>query len=82
VVDNDRALAVDVLMAVAGRTSGEAPSEDTRAFFESMADKEERVVLRCGPFETFAQSPAVRAGDESAVRGVSGSIAWDAPDPS
>jgi PPOX class probable F420-dependent enzyme len=82
VVDNDRALAVDVLMAVAGRMSGEPPSEDTRAFFESMADKEQRVVLRCRPFETFAQSPAESAGEASAVRGVSGAVPWDAPDPS
>ncbi len=81
-VDNDRAIAVDVLMAVAGRMSGEALSEDTRPFFESMADKEQRVVLRCRPFETFAQSPGERAGYESAVRGVSGAVPWDAPDPS
>jgi hypothetical protein len=82
VVDHNRALAVDVLMAVAGRMSAEVPTEGTRPFFESMADNEQRVVLRCRPSETFAQSPAERAADESAVRGVSGAVPWDAPDPS
>ena len=47
VIDRDRKLAVDVLMAVAGRMSGEAPSDETRPSFESMADEEDRIVLRC-----------------------------------
>ncbi len=82
VIDSDRALAVDVLMAVASRMSGEALGEDTRPFFESMADKEQRVVLRCRPYDTFTQSRPAKAGDESALRGASGAVPWDAPDPS
>jgi PPOX class probable F420-dependent enzyme len=82
VIDSDRELAVDVLMAVAGRMSGEPVSEDTRPFFESMADEEQRVVLRCRPYETFAPSRPVKAGDESVVRGVSGAVPWDSPDHS
>ena len=81
VIDDDRELAVDVLMAVAGRMSGEPPSDDTRPFFESMADEEERVVLRCRPYETFAQSRPDKAGDESVVRGVSGAVPWDIARP-
>ena len=80
VIDRDRKLAVDVLMAVAGRMSGEAPSEETRASFESMVDEEDRIVLCCRPYETFAQSRPHKAGDESAVSGPSGAVPWDAPD--
>lgn len=39
---------------------------------ESMADKQHHVVLRCRPYDTFAQSPSVKTGDESTVRAVSG----------
>jgi hypothetical protein len=46
-IDLDRKLAVDVLMAVVGRMLGKTPSDETRSSFESMADEEDRVVLRC-----------------------------------
>jgi len=82
VVDADPRLAVDVLMAVAGRMSGEPTNEDARPFFESMAEEEHRVVLRCRPYETFAPPRPAPAGGESVVHGVSGAVAWDAPDPS
>jgi len=82
VIDTDRKLAVDVLMAVAGRMSGELVSEDTRPFFESMADEEQRVVLCCRPYVTFAQARPAKAGEESVVRGISGTVPWDQPDPS
>ena len=82
VIDSDRGLAVDVLMAVAGRMSGGPTSEDTRPFFESMAEEEHRVVVRCRPYETFAPPRPVTAGEEPVVRGVSGAMPWDAPDPS
>jgi len=80
-IDSDRELAVDVLMAVAGRMSGEAPSDDTRPFFESMADEEDRVVLRCRPYETFAQPRVHTAGDESVAPVLSGAAPWGTPDP-
>jgi PPOX class probable F420-dependent enzyme len=81
VIDPDRRLAVDVLMAVVGRMSGEAPSDETRPSFESMADEEDRVVLRCRPYQTFAQPRPHKAADESIARGVSGAVPWDAQDP-
>jgi PPOX class probable F420-dependent enzyme len=55
VIDRDRELAVDVLMAVVGRMSGETVSEETRPSFMSMADEEDRVVLRCHPYATFSR---------------------------
>lgn len=81
VIDRNRKLAVDVLMAVVGRMSGEMPSDETRSSFESMADEEDRVVLRCRPYESFAQPRPPKTGDESVARGVSGAMPWDAPDP-
>jgi PPOX class probable F420-dependent enzyme len=82
VVDADPKLAVDVLMAVAGRMAGQPTSEDTRPFFESMAEEEHRVVLRCRPYETFAPPRPVTTGEEPVVRGVSSAVPWDASDPS
>ena len=82
VIDADPRLAVDVLMGVAGRMSGEPTSEDTRPFFESMAEEEQRVVLRCRPYATFAQPRPVRTGDESAAApAIAGAVPWDASDP-
>ena len=80
-IDRDRKLAVDVLMAVVGRMSGQAPSDETRPSFESMADQEDRVVLRCRPYQTFAQPRLHKSSDETAAPGVSGAVPWDTPDP-
>lgn len=57
VVDDDPELVVDVMMAVAGRMSGDPLGEDARPFVQDMAEKENRVVLRLRPCETFAQPP-------------------------
>ena len=85
VVDRDRDLAVDVLMAAAGRMSGEPLGEETRPFMEAMAAEEDRVVLRCRPYETFAQ-PSRPQGDDGTGKGIrytiSGTVPWDASDPS
>ena len=56
-VEDDPALVVDVMMAVAGRMSGEPLGDDARPFVEAMAADEGRVVLRCRPYSTFAQPP-------------------------
>jgi PPOX class probable F420-dependent enzyme len=80
-IDNDRSLAVDVLMAVAGRLSGDLPAEDSRSFFESMAEEEHRVVLRCRPYETFAPPRPAQAGEGPVARSARGSVPWDLPDP-
>ena len=56
-VERDPALVVDVMMAVAGRMSGQPLPEQARPVVQAMAEKEGRVVLRCRPYETFAQPP-------------------------
>lgn len=48
------ALAI-ALMVVAGRMSGEPLGEAARPFIEAMAADEDRVVLRCRPYATFAR---------------------------
>jgi hypothetical protein len=84
VVDTDPKLVVDVMMAVAGRMSGEPLAEEARPVVEAMAAEEERVVLRCRPYETFAQPPQhlhQNDQDEEITHWLSGTIPWHAEDP-
>jgi PPOX class probable F420-dependent enzyme len=84
VVDDEPELVVDVMMAVAGRMSGEALAEDTRPFVAAMAEQEDRVVLRCRPYSTFAQPPRHlhrNDQDQPITHWVSAVVPWDAPDP-
>lgn len=84
VVENDPDLVVDVMMAVAGRMSGQPLGEEARPFVQQMAIDEERVLIRCRPYETFAQPPRHlhrNDQDEQITHWVSGTVAWNAPDP-
>lgn len=84
VVETDPDLVVDVMMAVAGRMSGEPLGDDARPFVAAMAEEEGRVVLRCRPYSTFAQPPRhLHRNDqeETIPHWRSGAVAWDAPDP-
>jgi hypothetical protein len=83
-VERDRDLVVDVMMAVAGRMSGQPLGEEARPFVELMAEQEDRVVVRCRPYETFAQPPRhLHRNDqeEQITHWVSATVPWDAPDP-
>jgi len=83
-VERDRELVVDVMMAVAGRMSGQELDAQARPFVEQMAEQEDRVVVRCRPYETFAQPPRhLHSNDQEEVitHWVSGMVRWDAPDP-
>jgi hypothetical protein len=83
VVDTDPDLVVDVMMAVAGRMSGEPLNENARQFVAAMAEEEGRVVLRCRPYSTFAQPPRhLHRNDqeERITHWRSGVVAWDASD--
>ena len=55
VVETDPDLVVDVMMAVAGRMSGNPLPEEARPLVQQMAIDENRVLIRCRPYETFAQ---------------------------
>ena len=84
VVERDRELVVDVMMAVAGRMSGEELGVDARPYVEAMAVQEDRVVVRCMPYATFAQPPRhLHRNDqaEQITHWVSATVPWDAPDP-
>ena len=84
VVDRDPDTIVDVMMAVAGRMSGEPLGDDARPFVEAMAKEEGRVVLRCTPYATFATPPRhLHRNDqeEKVTHWLSGSVPWDAADP-
>ncbi|MEO1059532.1 MAG: pyridoxamine 5'-phosphate oxidase family protein [Actinomycetota bacterium] len=85
VVDDDPDLVVDTMMAVAGRMSGEPLGDDARPIVAEMARQEDRIVLRCTPYETFAQPPRhlhENDQEEKITHWVSGSVSWDAADPS
>jgi PPOX class probable F420-dependent enzyme len=83
VIDADPDLVVDVMMAVAGRMSGEELDDAARPFVAAMAEEEDRVVLRCRPYSTFAQPPRhLHRNDqeEPITHWRSGVIPWDALD--
>ncbi len=84
VIDRDRELTVDVMMAVAGRMSGQPLPDEARPAVEAMAESENRVVVRCRPYETFAQPPRhLHRNDqeEKVTHWISGTVPWDTPDP-
>lgn len=83
-VDTDPDLCVDVMMAVGGRMSGEPIGDEARPFVADMAAKENRVVLRCRPYATFATPPRHlhdNDQDEQITHWLSSSVPWDAADP-
>jgi hypothetical protein len=85
IVERDRDLVVDVMMAVAGRMSGQPLGDEARPYVAEMAEQEGRVVIRCRPYATFAQPPRhLHSNDqaEEITHWVSGAVPWDASDPS
>jgi len=82
-VDDDPELVADVMMAVAGRMSGNPLPEAARPVVAEMAQKEDRVVLRCRPYETFGQPPRhLHRNDqeEQVTHWISGAVPWAASD--
>ena len=59
VVDRDTDLVIDVMIAVGARMSGQPLGEEVRPVVAAMAAEEERVVLRCRPYATFASRRAI-----------------------
>jgi PPOX class probable F420-dependent enzyme len=84
-IERDTDLVIDVMMAVAARMSGQELGEEARPVVAAMATEEERVVVRCRPYDTFAQPPRhLHRNDqrEEVTHWISGTVAWNAPDPS
>jgi hypothetical protein len=84
VIDRDPDLTVDVMMAVAGRMSGSPLPDGARPVVAARASDEDRLVVRCRPYATFATPPRhLHSNDQTAqlTHWVSGSIPWDAPNP-
>jgi Pyridoxamine 5'-phosphate oxidase len=83
IVDDDRELAIDVGMAVGWRMSGEELPPEARPLVRSLVEQEDRVVLRCRPYATFATPPRhLHANDqeEKLTHWLSASVPWGAPD--
>ncbi len=84
VVDTDPELAVDVMMAVGGRMSGQPLGDEARPFVAESAAREGRVTLRCRPYATFATPPRHlhdNDQEERLTHWLSTSVPWDAVDP-
>jgi len=82
-LEDDPQIVVDVMMAVGGRMSGTPLPETARPAVEAMARKEDRVVVRCRPYATFATPPRHLYRHDQAERithWISASVPWDAED--
>ena len=82
-VDTDPDLVVDVMMAVAGRMSGQPLPDAARPVVQQMAKDEGRVVIRCRPYSTFAQPPRHLHRNDQAERithWITAAMPWDARD--
>ncbi len=82
-LDDDPDLVADVMLAVGGRMSGTPLPDEARPAVEAMAKKEDRVVLRCRPYETFAQPPRhLHRNDQEQpiTHWIAASMPWDAED--
>jgi hypothetical protein len=83
-IECDRDLVVEVMMAVAGRMSGQPLGDEARPYVEQMAVKEDWVVVRCRPYATFAQPPRhLYTNDQvgEVTHWKSPIVPWDASDP-
>ncbi len=82
-LDDDPELVVDVMMAVGGRMSGTPLDEKVRPLVEAMAKQEDRVVIRCRPYQTFAQPPRhLHESDQEQeiTHWITGRMPWNAKD--
>ena len=84
VIEDDPELVVDVMMAVAGRMSGQPLPDEARPHIEALRVQEDRVVIRCRPYATFGQPPRHlyrNDQEEPVTHWLSGTVPWDASDP-
>jgi hypothetical protein len=72
------------MMAVGGRMSGQPLGDEARPHIREMCEREDRVVIRCRPYSTFATPPRHLHRNDQAKElshWVSGVLPWDAADP-
>lgn len=84
VVERNPKLVCDVMMGVGWRMSGKQLGEEARPFVEAMRVDEDRVVLKCTPYATFATPPRHLASndqEEELTHWLSGTVPWSAEDP-
>jgi PPOX class probable F420-dependent enzyme len=81
IVDDEETL-IDVMMAVAERMSGEPVPAELRPAVKSVAEEENRVLVRCRPYATFVTPPRHLHSNaqQELTHWVSASMPWDAPD--
>ncbi len=83
-VERDPDLVCDVMMGVAWRMSGQPLAAEARPMVDAMRRNEDRVVLACMPYATFATPPRhLHRNDqqEKLTHWLSGSVPWAAADP-
>jgi nitroimidazol reductase NimA-like FMN-containing flavoprotein (pyridoxamine 5'-phosphate oxidase superfamily) len=83
VIDDDDETLIDVMMAVAERMSGEPLAPELRPAIKSVAEEENRVLVRCRPYATFVTPPRHlhhNDQEEPLTHWVSASMPWEAPD--
>jgi hypothetical protein len=83
-LDDEPELVVDVMMAIGERMSGQPLPREARPAVQAMAKEEDRVVIRCRPYSTFAQPPRhLHRNDqeERITHWISAALPWGAPDP-
>jgi hypothetical protein len=83
VIEDDDETLIDVMMAVAERMSGEPLAPELRPMIKSVAEEENRVLVRCRPYATFVTPPRHlhhNDQEEPLTHWVSASMPWDAAD--
>jgi hypothetical protein len=83
VIEYDDETLIDVMMAVAERMSGEPLAPELRPAIKAVAEKENRVLVRCRPYATFVTPPRHlhhNDQEEAPTHWVSASMPWDAAD--
>lgn len=84
VIERDPELVCDVMMGVAWRMSGQQLPAEARAGVHKMREAENRLVLKCTPYATFATPPRHLAANDQQERlthWLSGQVPWSAEDP-
>jgi Pyridoxamine 5'-phosphate oxidase len=84
VIEREPELVCDVMMGVAWRMSGQELKAEARPMIHAMRQKEDRLLLKCTPYATFATPPRhLQSNDqkEKLTHWLSGSVPWSAEDP-